>query len=297
MRFLNYLLVLLISTIFVTCSNNDEEITVEDTVLEFVFFERSSFTANEMINSTAGNEIILQAQMLSYPRNEDVVVTLNVTGENVEEGVDFEILSPNRTITIPAGEANSSEGFILRTINNDIVNTNARSIIVSIVSVSDAQLNIGERPTDPEKAKVTIEVKDDDEACSDEYDVFGGENLTSTISITETDGSFDPYDFSYSVTTSLNGDKLTLTGDIIDFFEADLTVQMIPDTNDVTVGTVSFTEQDLGVHSDGYQYRLVQVQEGTFDACMGTMTIYYDLEYEDSGDWYFYYRLQGTFSL
>jgi hypothetical protein len=531
MRIRNYIIVLLGCAVLFACSKDDDGSKFNDEVLEFVFFEKAEYIMNELTNSVSGNEIELQVQMLAAPRSQDVLVSIALTGENVQEGVDYEIVSTENIIIIPAGATSSSDGFKLRTINNNTSTIDERKIFVSITTVSDAGLNIGERPTDPEKARVAVTINDDEcsdtlaifnnalwefagsntvyysdyaggfttsvngdvvtitgdianyevgisimgtlvptsaapttgtivydpstvgndgtydyrwvmaeagsydicartielsttiqyidingpdptawvdwytstitanmtsiggtgpvppsgsvvenvsaivgesfnvsgslndvqglssisiqntelainenitlsgemaydlnemftlvdgtndgdyaieiivnnieslsttftsvlsvtsnSVCTEDYTIFGDKNLTANISFTETDGSFAPYDYTSSVTTSINGDMITISGNIIDFFDAQLTITMDPDINDATIGVITFTEENLGIHTDGYTYRLVQVQEGSYDACAGTMNIFYDLEYEDAGSWVFFYRAEA----
>jgi hypothetical protein len=535
MRIRNYIIVLLGCAVLFACSIDDDGLKFNDEVLEFVFFEKAEYVMNELTNSVSGNEIELQVQMLAAPRSQDILVSLALTGENVQEGIDYEIVSTENIIIIPAGATSSSDGFKLRTINNNTSTIDERKIFVSITTVSDAGINIGERPTDPENARVAVTINDDEcsdtvaifnnalwefagsntvyysdyvggfttsvngdvvtitgdianyevgisimgtlvpnsaapttgtiiydpssvgndgtydyrwvmgeagsydicgrtielsttiqyidingpdptawvdwytstitanmtsiggtgpvppsgsvvenvsaivgesfnvtgslndvqglssisiqntelainknitlsgemaydlnemftlvdgtndgdytieiivtnieslsttftsvlsvtsnSVCNEGYTIFGDENLTANISFTETDGSFEPYDYTNSVTTSINGDMITISGDIIDFFEMQLTVTMMPDINDVTRGAITFTEEDLGTYTDGYTYRLIQVQEGSYDTCAGIMNIFYDLEYEDAGSWVFFYRSEAQLIL
>jgi hypothetical protein len=535
MRIRNCIIVLLGCAVLFACSSDDDGSKFEDEVLEFVFFENAEYLMNELTNSVPGDEIELQVQMLAAPRNQDILVSLNVTGENTQEGIDYEIVSTENIIIIPAGATSSADGFRLRTINNNASTTDERKIFVSITTVSDADLRIGERPTDPEKSEATVTITDDEcsdtiaifnnaiwefegsntvyysdyagsfttrvngdiititgdianydvgisimgtlvpnseapttgaivyepstignddtydyrwvmgeagsfdicgktielsttiqyidingpdptawvdwytstitanmtsiggtgpappsgsvvenisaiigesfivtgsindvqglssisiqnpelainenivlsgemvydlnemftlidgtddgdytieivatnieslsttftsvlsvtsnSVCNEDYTLFGDENLTANISFTQTDGSFEPYDYTNSVTTSINGDMITISGDIIDFFEIQLTVTMMPDINDVTIGAITFTEEDLGTYTDGYNYRLIQVQEGSYDTCAGIMNLFYDLEYEDAGSWVFFYRSEAQLIL
>ncbi len=519
--------------IVTACSSDDDNSKITDDVLEFVFFENAQYSMNELENSTTGAAIELQVEMLGNPRSEDIVLSLIVTDQNAEVGVDYEVVSQNNTVVIPAGAYTSVEGFKLKTINNNDSAIDERKIFVAISEVSDSAFQIGERLTDPEKAQATIVITDDEcsdttalfnnatwtfsgsnteyyseysgsfittvagdqmtitgdianydlgititatlvpnpdapttgtiiynessigseegydyrwlmadegtydicarsmtlstliqytdfydpsiwvdwyvstifatisseggsgplaptgsviastpaapgetinvtgtlndvqglsgiaitnsalginqdialsgeltydlnqsflvpdataegdytiavvatnienlstsfEAvvsvvsssdCTDDYTVFGDTTLTANISFTETDGSFDPYDTTSTVTTTRSGDQITITGDIIDFFESSLTVTMVPDSVDPTLGAVSFTVEDLGEYTDGFTYRLVQVSEGTYDACEGTMSIVYDLEYEENGSWVFFYRTATQFVL
>jgi hypothetical protein len=530
----NYLSIVLSCLLLFTCSNDDDNTAIKDDVLEFVFFENSQYAMNELANSTPGNEIELQVEMLANPRAEDIVLTLSLTNENAEQGVDYDVVSESNTIVIPAGLTRSTDGFKLKTINNNASSVDERKIFVTITAVSDSAFNIGERPTDPENAQATVNISDDecsdtialfnnaewtfagsntvyysdysgsfvttlngdqltitgdianydlgitltatlvpnpdepttgtiiynestveseegydyrwlmaeegtydicgrtielstliqytdfddpsiwvdwyvstivanltgeggdtgpvppsgsvisevsvspgeaftltgtindaqglssisiqnsdlgiaqdisltgdttyelnetftiadtvspddysidviatnvdglsatftsvlsvisDGPCTNDYTVFGNETLSAAISFIETDGSFEPYETSSSVTTTIDGDQITLTGDIIDFFELQLTLTMVPNPDDATIGAATFTIEDLGTYTDGFNYRLVQVEDGTYDACEGTLSISYDLEFEEGGNWVFFYRTETQFNL
>jgi hypothetical protein len=472
--------------------------------------------------------------MLANPRAEDIVLTLSLTNENAEQGVDYDVVSESNTIVIPAGLTRSTDGFKLKTINNNASSVDERKIFVTITAVSDSAFNIGERPTDPENAQATVNISDDecsdtialfnnaewtfagsntvyysdysgsfvttlngdqltitgdianydlgitltatlvpnpdepttgtiiynestveseegydyrwlmaeegtydicgrtielstliqytdfddpsiwvdwyvstivanltgeggdtgpvppsgsvisevsvspgeaftltgtindaqglssisiqnsdlgiaqdisltgdttyelnetftiadtvspgdysidviatnidglsatftsvlsvisDGPCTNDYTVFGNETLSAAISFIETDGSFEPYETSSSVTTTIDGDQITLTGDIIDFFELQLTLTMVPNPDDATIGAATFTIEDLGTYTDGFNYRLVQVEDGSYDACEGTLSISYDLEFEEGDSWVFFYRTETQFNL
>ena len=529
-----YLAFLLLTFFVLSCSNDDDN-NIKDEIFEFVFFEQNEFNMNELINSEAGNEIELQLQMLANTRNEDIVVSLSVTGINAEEGVDYEILSSTNEIIIPAGETTSEVGFKLKTVNNTQQSIDERLIIVSITGVSDSNINIGERLDDPEKGEARVRITDDEcsdtislfnnaiwdfegsntvyysdysgsfvtqvngnnmtitgdianydvgitimatiipnpdapttgtiiydqssvgsddtydyrwvmgeegtydicsrtmtlsttiqyidifgpdptawvdwytsdivatisveggdgpaapngsvienisaapgdsinmtgtindlqgltsidilsndlsinqnivlsgeltydlnetftvpsttiegtyavettatniegesttftttvnvnnnAGCSDDFTIFDNQTMDANVFFSETDGSFDPYEYSNTVSTSLNGDELTVSGNFIDFFDVDLTLTMEPDENDASFGAAVFDIEDLGEAEDGFVYRLVQVSPGTYDACSGTINVVVDLEYEDGGNWVFYYRTEAEFSI
>ncbi|NRB65683.1 MAG: hypothetical protein HRU40_22140, partial [Saprospiraceae bacterium] len=133
--------------------------------------------------------------------------------------------------------------------------------------------------------------------CSDDVAIFANQTLDANVFFSETDGSFDPYEFSATVATVLNGDALTITGDFMDFFEMDLTLTMVPDANDSSFGEALFDIEDLGEADDGLTYRLVQVEPGSYNACERTISVVLDIEYEDGGTWVFYYRGEAEFSL
>ncbi len=207
----NYLSIVLSCLVLFTCSNDDDNTTIKDDVLEFVFFENSEYAMNELANSTEGNELELQVEMLAYPRTEDIELTLSVSNENTEEGVDYEIVSESNTIVIPAGQTRSTNGFKLRTINNNASSVDERKIFVTITAVSDGTFTIGERPTDPENAIATVSISDDE--CSDTIALFNNAEWTFA-------GSNTVYysDYSGSFVTTLEGDQLTIIGDIANYF-------------------------------------------------------------------------------
>jgi len=534
MKLRKYLTLLSIAFLTFSCQNDDEN-GIQDEIFEFVFFEQNQFTMNELLNSEPGTEIEMQIKMLAYPKSEDIVVTVSISGINAEEGTDYEIVSPSNQIIIPAGKTSSEEGLKLRTANNNIQSVDDRYVVVTITDVSDLNINIGERLDDPENASATVTITDDEcsdtislfnnavwefegsntvyysdytgsfvtqvngdimtitgdianydvgitltativpdtnapttgtliygpstignddtydyrwimgeegtydicartmnlsttiqyidiygpdpmawvdwytstitaimtveggdgpaapngvvienisaapqdninitgtindlqglssinilnndlginesitlsgelmyelnepflipagtqegtytiettavnieglsttfvtnvsvsnnGGCSEEYTIFDNLTLNADVYFSETDGSFDPYEYNNTVTTSLSNDELTITGDFIDFFPVDLTLTMVPDINDSSFGDALFTVEDLGVADDGFTYRLVQVQPGTFNACTGVINIVADLEYDDGGTWVFYYRSEAAFSI
>ena len=64
-----YLSIVLSCLFLLTCSNDDDDNNIQDDVLEFVFFENSQYAMNELANSTPGNEIELQVEMLASIMN------------------------------------------------------------------------------------------------------------------------------------------------------------------------------------------------------------------------------------
>jgi hypothetical protein len=533
MKNIKFFLSLSILIMFASCKDDDNLTT--DIVSEFVFLAETSFSMNELTNSTAGNEIEIHAQMLAEARTQDVVINLEITTTNAAEGTDFEIVSTSNTIVIPAGSFTSTEAFKIRAINNLVSSIDQRFINISISSVSDSSIKIGKGITNPADAVAIIEIVDDE--CSDDfslfnnaawdfagsntfyysdytgsfataingemmtiigdignydlgisvittlipnpsapttgtiifagastigndgtydyrwilteegtydicaktiqlsvtlqyidiygpdptawidwyisninatlttsggtgpvaptgtvaevlptapdevitisgdlmdvqglsevtinnvdlginqtiplagemtyalsemftipsaalegdynieivatnieslattftvvvtvssagctldYNVFDNANLTANASVTETDGTFAPYTFSMPVTATIVNDSIKIQGDFLDFFATELTVNLIPDMNDSTIGTTTFTAEDLGVHTDGFQYRLINPADGTYDACEGKIIINYTIEYEDAGNWIFYYKTETEFNL
>ena len=172
--------------------------------------------------------------------------------------------------------------------------------IPSMAEVGDYEVLINvtniEGLSTPYSLMVTVKMPVTGE-CTSDFTVFDGATLTANASVTETDGSFDPYDFTNSNTATLDGDQLTIAGNFIDFFDTQFTLLLTPDENDPTIGTASFTEQSLGTHTDGYSYRLVSPEEGTYNACTGKINITYTMEYDDGTNWVFYYKVVTEFTL
>jgi hypothetical protein len=134
--------------------------------------------------------------------------------------------------------------------------------------------------------------------CTDYTTAFDGATMTSVSFFDETDGSFEPYEFTNEVTSTVSGDQITISGDFIDFFSVDLTATMSPSTDDPSIGEVVFTEEDLGEASDGYIYRLSANENGQYDTCAGQMTLDFNVEYSDGADgWIFFYSTEAILTI
>ena len=97
----------------------------------------------------------------------------------------------------------------------------------------------------------------------------------------------------------LTGSTIKLTGDLIDygpFSNASLSVTLTPVSAGSTKGKASFGEQETGTDSDGYDYKFIEVGEGSFDVCSGTIAIEYDIYYMDGG-WVYWYSVTNVFSV
>jgi hypothetical protein len=134
---------------------------------------------------------------------------------------------------------------------------------------------------------LTITVTVSDPPCTDTIAEFAGK----TVSGTSSSYGYDPFDPSFTVT--IDGDQLTLAGAVSDYHGSDLTVTVVPDSEDPTKGTLTWTEELLGDDGYGAIYHLIPTVDlvSTYDACAGTMTIYstYEWNYEAGAGWEHWY--------
>jgi hypothetical protein len=256
-----------------------------DAILEFVYLADKTLMMVEQDNSTEGNEIEISAQLIAFPRESDITLNVTVTGTNATEGVDFEVIG-SQSIVIPAGKLKSETGLLLRSIDNSAP-SGERSIVVTLIESSDPKLILGSDPSDtPENITTTIMILDDD--CSDQFSTFGGKNMAGTSD--RGAYAYDPFDVTFSSTIS--GDMITLSGDINDYLGNSLTVQAVPNSGNVTIGELVFTEESLGSDGSAIYHAIPTIgQTSSYNACTGEMTIYYDYEwnYEAGAGWEYWY--------
>ncbi|MEM7371903.1 MAG: hypothetical protein AAF587_25030 [Bacteroidota bacterium] len=269
-----YLLLPLILLFASLSSCKKDDILPEDDVYEFVFLTDTVFLMNELSNSMPGNEIELHAEMLAEPKDRDIVIQLELIAENAEEGTDYEIVSNSRSITIPAGTFQSEEGFKIRSVNNGLSSADERNLYIRISSVNDDSLNIGRGLSNPIKKEARINIVDDE--CSDDLTLFNNAEWSfsgsNTVYYSEYSGSF---------TTTINGNIMTITGDIANY-DVGITVMatLTPDPVAPTTGTITFDPSTVG--NDGtYDYRWVLNEIGTYDICAQTIQLSTTLEYID----------------
>lgn len=277
------LLILLAAGIF-ACSDDPK---VADPIYEFVSFVGApSVNLNELDNSTEGVPVV--AQLWAFkPYSEDIKLTLEVTGTNAEDGVDFTI-TPNNTITIPKGRL-TSDTIWVKTIDNTSGSAVERSFELKIKSVSKNDIRIGLGIAAPENDKITFRILDNE--CSNTTEVFNT-TLTNTI-------DWGGGDILMPATASLDGNQITVTGNLIDyggFPGAALTITLTPDAPGSTKGTATFGEQYMGIADDGYEYNFIEVGTGSYDTCSGTISVEYDIYYMDGG-WVYWYTVSNVYSV
>ena len=80
------------------------------------------------------------------------------------------------------------------------------------------------------------------------------------------------------------------------FSNASLSVTLIPDGTGSTKGKATFGEQETGTDADGYEYKFVEVGEGSYDVCSGTINVEYEVYYMDGG-WTYWISGTNSFSV
>jgi hypothetical protein len=266
-----------------TFSCDDDENTTADPIYEFVAFAgESSVGLNEFENSE--EPFPLTAKLLAFnPYAQDIDLTLEITGSNAQENTDF-VVTPHDVVKIRAGNLVSDTVWI-KTVDNAAGTDEERSFQIKIKSVSQPDVKIGLGIADPKNAAVTFNILDDE--CSLTTDIY---NTTLSNSI---DGTTTK-----PAEGVLSGSTIKLTGDLINydpFSNASLSVTLTPDGAGSTKGKATFGEQETGTDSDGYAYKFIEVGEGSYDVCSGTISIEYDIYYMDGG-WVKWYSVTNVFS-
>lgn len=268
----------------------DDENTVVDPIYEFVAFEgESSVSLNEAANSN--DAFPLTVKLLAFePYTQDIDLTLEITGSNTQENTDFTV-TPNTGVKIRAGKL-VSDTIWIKTVDNAAGTDLERTFQVKIKTVSQPGIKIGLGLADPENAAITFNILDDE--CSLTTSIF---NTTLSNKITG-----DPTingDATKSAEGVLAGNTIKLTGDLINygtFSNAVLSITLTPAGSGSTKGKATFGEQETGTDGDGYKYKFTEVGEGSYDVCSGSITVKYDVYYEDGG-WVFWYRATNIFSV
>lgn len=264
----------------------DSDEKIEDPIYEFVSFAGDeSIDLGEAANSEEGHPLVVQLWSFK-PAVQDITVTIEVTGNNVQKDVDY-TLTPSDNVTIRTGSL-VSDTIWLKTINNDAGNELERTIGVKIKTVSDPDIKIGLGITDPKKSSVTFKIQDDE--CSGNPVCIYNTALANDV-----DGTEKP---ATGVVDKTNN-TVTLTGDLINygvFPDATLTLTLTPTGAGSTTGTATFGEQETGTDGDGYNYKFVEVGTGAYDTEAATISIEYDIYYLDGG-WVYWYSVTNVFSV
>jgi hypothetical protein len=268
----------------------DDDETIQDPIYEFI-----SFAGDEEVNlgeataSDDGYPLIVQLWAFD-PYQQDITVTLDVTASNAQQGVDFTV-TPADNVKIPAGRLTSDTVWV-KTINNPDANELERTFEIKINTVSQPDVNIGLGLTEPTKQSISFKIQDDE--CSGNPICIYNTDLTNTINW----GGDDVPKPATGVTDKLNN-TVTVTGDLIDygaFSGATLTLTLTPDSPGATTGTATFGEQETGSDSDGYAYKFIEVNSGSYNAATGTISIEYDIYYWDGG-WVYWYSVTNDFEV
>lgn len=277
----------LLSLLLAVFSSCQEENGIEDPVYEFVAFQEETIQLDERQNSTSPYPVV--AELFAFePYHSDIQLNLEITGTNAEKGEDYTV-QPGTTLTIQAGSL-ISDTLYLTTIDNSAFSGD-RSLTISIKSTSKPGIRVGLGISEPARATVRAEIRDDE--CSSTTKVFDMPDISNKI-------TYEGGENITAVAGSLSGNSLTFTGDLIDystFSGAQLTVFLTPSAEGATAGSVSFGEQETGTDKDGYKYKFVQVGEGTYDVCRGAIEITYEIYYLDGEAWIYWYTVKNILSV
>ena len=267
-----------------SCDSDDK---IEDPIYEFVSFAGDeSIDLGEAADSEEGHPLVVQLWSFK-PAVQDITVTIEVTGNNVQKDVDY-TLTPSENVTIRKGSL-VSDTIWIKTINNDAGNELERTFDVKIKTVSDPDIKIGLGISDPKKSSTTFKIQDDE--CSGNPVCVYNTALTNTI-----DGGTDK---PAAAVVDKTNNTITLTGDLINygtFPDATLTLTLTPSGASSTTGTATFGEQETGTDGDGYDYKFVEVGTGAYDTEAATISIKYDIYYMDGG-WVYWYTVTNVFSV
>jgi hypothetical protein len=268
----------------------DDDEKIADPIYEFVsFVGDESVNLGEASNSEDGYPLVVQLWSFD-PAPQDVALTLEVTGNNVQKDVDFTV-TPSDNVKIKSGKL-VSDTIWIKTINNDVGNELERTFDVKISSVGLADVKIGLGISEPKNSSITFKIQDDE--CSGNPICVYNTALTNAI----TGDGIDVSKPTTGVVDKING-TVTVTGDLIAygvFSGAKLTLTLTPDGDGSKSGTATFGEQETGTDSDGYAYKFIEVGSGAYDADTGTISIEYDIYYW-SGGWVYWYSVKNVLSI
>jgi hypothetical protein len=221
------------------------------------------------------------------PFAQDIDLTLEITGSNAQENIDF-VVTPHDVVKIRAGKLVSDTVWI-KTVDNAAGTDVDRSFQIKIKSVSQPDVKIGLGIADPKNAAITFNILDDE--CSLTTDIY---NTTLSNSIKGLNG-----DGTKTAEGVLTGNKIKVTGDLLNydpFSNASLSVTLTPAGAGSTKGKATFGEQETGTDADGYVYKFVEVGEGSYDVCSGIINVEYEVYYMDGG-WTYWISGTNSFSV
>ncbi|HYC87508.1 MAG TPA: hypothetical protein VEB86_19880 [Chryseosolibacter sp.] len=282
----SYKLLTLLLAGLMACGEDEK---LADPIYEFISFRGNpAVDLNERDHSTEGFPFTLQ--LLAFkPYTRDIEITFEVTAVNAVESIDFEIVPSTKKIVLKAGTY-TSDTLWIKTIDNNAGTELERTVEVAIKTVSETGIRIGLGIDEPRNAAVVARILDDE--CTSQPDIYGVNDLSNEIDWgsggTET-----------VVSGSVNGSAITLTGDLIGydpFANATLTITLTPDGAGAMNGSAMFGEFEAGEDSDGYFYKFIQSGTGTYDLCSGTITISYDIYWQDGPDWVYWYSVTNVIS-
>ena len=137
------------------------------------------------------------------------------------------------------------------------------------------------------------------------------EGATSSAASDFSDANDDYYFEDYSgaftgIALDVNDEcsTITITGDFLDWgtvddtFTPTLTLTLTPDASDDSMGTLSFTEEEMGAMSDGFTYRMSSTgSDGTYNTTDGTLSFTVFIDYDIDGTWVNWFTASVTLTL
>jgi hypothetical protein len=272
--------ILIAFTVLVAAFACQEDEAIVDQVDEYVSFSGSNtITLNELVNSGTAHPVVVQL-WASAPFKEDVNINFTVTGTNSTAGVDF-IVTPANQVKIKAGKFLSDPIFV-KTINDEAGSDLDRLINISITSIDKPGIGLGLGGVNKTNKSVVLNIIDDD--CNGSpLCVYHTTELTTTV-----DWGGGPILKPAVGVVDKGNNKITVSGDLIDYAELPLTITLTPSSPGALSGSATFGEQEVGEAWDGYPYKFVQTGAGTYDSETRTISISFDIYWYDGGWWYWY---------
>ncbi len=280
----------IVATLLFTALACEEDEKIVDSVKEYVSFTgSSSVTVSEVDDARIGYPLVAQL-WATRAYSEDITLTVSVSGQNAEEGIDY--ISPATQFKIKAGKL-MSDTIWVKTVNGDIGNDLERTIDVTLIDITKSGIGLGFGTTEPKNKTVTFKISDDE--CSGNPICIFNQDLINTISHDGGGKVINAASIADKVTNIV-----TLKGNLIDYAKlstATLILTLVPTTTDSSTGSVIFDEQQVGTDSDGYDYKFIQTGSGAYDAAAGTITITYGIYYLSSGEWIYWYSVTNDLSV
>lgn len=276
--------ILILVGIITACEDDPKPV---DPIHEFIAFKGSpTISLNEFSNSETAYPLVVELKAFT-PYSEDIRVSYEIEASNAEVNEDFTV-TPAGSVMIRAGKL-VSDTIYIKTIDNETGTALERSVGIRITDVDKENIKIGLGITEPKNAAVTMNILDDE--CSETTGIFNA-SLLNTL-------DWGGGDVEKPATGVLTGDKVKVTGDLIDygaFPNASITITLTPQSEGSTKGTATFGEQVAGTDNDGYEYKFIQTGEGTYDVCSGVINVAYDIYYADGGTWVYWYSVTNAIS-
>jgi hypothetical protein len=287
MKTYKLIILFFLSLLTVGCENQPELYDFEK--YKFVSFIDKEYALNEDYSAgeiEQGNDprFPIYLQYDGSVLEEDFTVELGISESFSQQGVDYSFDST--TVLFKAGSIRS-EPIYLTLIDNIINDTDEKSLVLTIESVSNLNVDIGVGIINQANKEILIHIVDNE--CSSTIDIFNGETLSNETS-----------SGTYPALASVTGDAVAVQGDLIGysaFPNASLEITLTPVEIGAKIGSASFNQQITGTDNDGYVYAFKQVGEGTYDVCSQTIEIEYDVLYQSGSNWVYWYTISNSFLL